>query len=86
MIDNATDISAEHLEDLLNEECKCEKKYHDLYECTHLAVAKLSFKCDTFNPLVCQSIVTEYWEACENEDWCEGCGNLVSGCWSIRPV
>lgn len=74
------------LEDLLNDECKCEKKCHDVYECTYLAVAKLSFQCDTFSSLVCQAVVTGYWEGCEVGYWCDGCKKPVSECWSIRPV
>lgn len=82
---NATEIDASRLEEILDEECKCEKVYHD-YECTQAVVTKLSFKCDPLNLLVCQSVVTEVQEGYEIGDWCDGCGNVISDCWTIIPV
>lgn len=87
MIDSATDLAAEHLEDLLNDECKCQATYHYGKTCRVHVVALLCFKCEPERPmLVCQAIVTEYWESCKEEDWCGDCGQLISECWSIRPV
>lgn len=88
MIDTNQTLETIVLLNLLNDECKCEAIHYDndQYECTVLAVAKISYSCSSRSPLVCQSIVTEYWEGCEVGDWCDGCGDLISNCWSIRPV
>lgn len=86
MIDTNQTLETIVLLNLLNDQCKCEARYHDEYECSEVVVAKMSYLCSSRSPLICQSVVTEYWESCEAGDTDIDCGHLISECWSIRPV
>lgn len=84
---NATNTAAEHLEDLLGDECKCEAEHHNS-TCTHKVTHLYSF-C-TKSLLVCDGAVRHLLESeawiCRNLTRCALCFRLGSECWSIRPV
>lgn len=87
MIDNATDIAAEHLEDLLNDECNCEAT-HVRTKCSY-KVTHRQLSC-AFDVLTCLNYALYKMHDDEYLDRhgrrCGYCRRDLGECWNIIPV
>lgn len=82
---NATDLELTILEDLLNEECKCEAKMHPI-PCSIKVVARLTYSCGGHFPLVCRSTILDVLDSVMAGDTCAECGQYIRNYWRVTPV
>ncbi len=77
----SNDVETRLLEDLFEQEAKCEAKDHGELECT--GEVTHAFKCCLYDQLVCGSRVKRIDAHYRGIQRCAGC---YEKCWTIRPI
>lgn len=72
------------LEELLNDDCKCES-IHNLTQCSVKVVAKIT-SCTVPWTLKCANGLRYSRQFMAEGGGCSGCHELASDCWTIRPI
>jgi len=85
---NATDIELTVLEELLNDECKCECLHtaEGNETCSGIVTHISTFACGPERFLICFAAARFYVLSFGTGDYCEDCFKPVEECWSVRPV
>lgn len=89
MIDTTTDLELTILEDLLNDECKCESLTHkdEGTVCSVKVTHFVSTVCGMGDKLLCQVAAnTLQGHINSGRIRCAYCNHRAHNCWSIRPV
>lgn len=80
------DVELRFLEDLLNDDCKCESAHDGGPACTHDIVARKYVACDGIAFNICQSSLNQNRVWLSENGNCNGCNLPVQVCWEIRPI
>lgn len=86
MIDNATELELTVLEDLLNDDCKCQSDHNYVPVCSQVVTHIANGSCADRPVLICLNVATEHLRFMRINGPCSGCLRPASECWSIRPV
>lgn len=79
------DVELRFLEDLLNDDCKCETR-HRVTTCTFKVTGIVVPVCSDKPIMKCQSGMNHTVKLINSGTFCSWCGELASDCWEIRPI
>lgn len=85
---NATvsnDVETRLLEDLFEQEAKCESKHYNWDDTCSREVTHLFCACVTVKK-VCLTAANRIGGEIADQAMCNRCGDPVSECWTIRPI
>lgn len=77
----SNDVETRFLEDLFEQEVKCEAHDHGKIECT--GEVTHAFKCCGYGQLICDSRVKRLQDYYQGIQFCTKCKEK---CWTIRPI
>lgn len=85
----SNDVETRFLEDLFEEEAKCESRHQNPENayCSGGATHMVSYSCEPTRDKVCDASA-KYTQRCRNnpDDVCRDCGLSCFECWTIRPI
>lgn len=77
------DVELRFLEDLLNDDCKCES-HHKRTKCSEEVTHRIVTCAGDWQ--VCVNSARDMIYRNRKGNWCAGCKRFTEDCWEIRPI